>query len=338
MNPNAKEIVRMRHVALRAIRNHFDALGFLEVDAPVLISANAVEEEIDPLQVQLTHPINGTSQLLYLMTSPELHMKRLLSRGLEKIYFLGHVFRDKEFSRIHRPEFLMLEWYETGSNIKSLVAQTQRLFYDLSQELSKACPVLRPMQSDFELLSMASAWENFAQIDLLDCLYQISKGQKDALETAVQKTGEDLRPGANFSDAFAHIMLKKIEPNIGQAVPTVLYDWPAQMASLANLNPENPLLAERFEIYWGGLELANGFSELTDPEVQKQRFQDANTKRKADQRLVLPIHREFLGELAEMAPACGIAVGIDRLLALLIGKTELAFVLPADQLAGRQSW
>ena len=330
--------VRLRHAVLQAIRDFFDTRGYVEIDAPTLISANAVEAYIDPLSTNVHSPDELGDERKFLMTSPELHMKRLLAHGLKKIFFAGHVFRDREASPIHSNEFLMLETYTVGCTLEFLIDQCEELFCVLAKSVAHClqleCDDL--VDTDrliFDRISMASSWEKFAEIDLLAALTKIGSHDKNALVEAVLSANESLRENADFEDAFTHIMLTKVEPKIGIDRPCVIYDWPAQSAALSALNPKNPLLAQRFEIYWKGLELANAFAELTDAAIQEKRFEEANLLRMARGVEPLPVDKTFLRDLAEMPPSCGIAIGIDRLIAVFIGKkdlSEVTFLLPVE--------
>lgn len=335
--PDTKQIALLRHETLKAVRTFFSQCGYIEIDPPALIRANAVEAQIDPLSTQVERISPARSDKLFLMTSPEIHMKRLLGHGLTHIYSLGHVFRNLEYSPVHRPEFTMLEWYAVGSSLTHIVLECERLFECLSIAIrespitDQAFPGLIPkVLLPFDSVSMAQAWDQFAKIDLLKCLLQIKQGNSLALVQAVEHKGESLRENADFDDAFTHIMTKYIEPNIGRERPCVLFDWPAQTAALARLSTQNPLIAERFEIYWRGLELANAFAELTDSQTQRDRFMEANDLRRDQNRETLPISENFLRDLESVPPVCGIAVGIDRLMCLLSGASDLSAVLCFD--------
>lgn len=325
--PIAKDIhatAAFRHKAFQIIRRFFDERAYIEIDAPVLIPANAVEAYIDPIEACVHDPISDQITKKYLSTSPEIHMKRLLAHGLDRLYFLGHVFRDREGSPSHRNEFMMLEWYQTGAELNDLISECENLFALLSQQIGSSAPCL---MSGIERLEMASAWDQYAGIDLEKALKRMQNGDQQALVKAVKISGESLRESADFEDAFAHIMTKRIEPQIGKNRPCALINWPAQTAALARLCPENPLFAQRFEIYFAGLELANAFNELTDPTEQRSRFNEANLVRAAHNRSVLPIDECFLSDLPGMRATSGIALGIDRLLMALCRATDLKEIL-----------
>ncbi|MBL4818195.1 MAG: EF-P lysine aminoacylase GenX [Deltaproteobacteria bacterium] len=274
----------------KIIREYFDTQGFIEIDSPVLIKANAVEAYIDPI------PVPGFGQL---RTSPELYHKRLLAHGLEKIYELGAVFRDDPEGPLHSKEFTLLEWYRAGASLSDLIKDCEALFKRLDPKR-----FARP----FEVKTMQELWLGIAQIDLREAIKQ-----GDLVER-VLKAGFALRDQADFSDAFHQVMLIAIEPKIGQEVPTVVTRWPLDMAALAQICKDDTCFAERFEIYYQGIELANAFLELTDPVEQRKRF---DVEKKIRQKLGKDpgeIDEDFLSDLAKMPPAAGIALGFDRLL------------------------
>lgn len=320
---NPIEIAKLRHQALKSIRNYFDSQNFLEIDAPAMIPANAVEAFIDPVSLTVHRP-DGTTTKAYLATSPEMHMKRLLSAGADRIYSLGSVFRDREGSPKHLIEFTMLEWYRKDADLHALESDCEDLFRRVFAALTPfSSNDLIDLEGSFDRISVAQAWTQYAQIDLESCLRRIGLGEWHALSELLSDRGEYIDRAADFDHAFSHVMLKYVEPAIGRNRPCVLYDWPAQTAALARFVPNNPLFAQRFEIYCGGVELANAFCELTDPAEQRSRFEDANRVRMLMDREKLPMPEPFLRDLSTMPPASGIAVGIDRLIALMCGQTDI---------------
>jgi len=322
------EIARLRHQALKAIRSYFDTQEFLEIDAPVLIDANAVEAFIDPVSLTVNNP-DGSQRKAFLATSPEIYMKRLLSCGADRIYSLGPVFRDREGSPKHLIEFTMLEWYRKNVELDALEKDCADLFRNLHSALKPfSSTALLNLEAPFDRISVAQAWAEYAQIDLEVCLQRIADGEQQALAQLLCEKGEYIGRNADFDHVFSHVMLKYIEPAIGQKRPCVLYDWPAQTAALARLVPNNPLFAQRFEIYWCGVELANAFCELTDPTEQRSRFEEANRIRRSIEREELPVPEPFLRDLSRMPPASGIAVGIDRLIAIMCGQLNIRNVKP----------
>ena len=320
-----------RHLAMKATRNFFDRQGFIEVDAPALILANCVEAHIDPIEVSVDLGSGHGKQKRYLQTSPEIYHKRLLSHGLPQIYQLSHVFRNGEYGQRHLPEFSLLEWYRAGATLEDLISDCEQLFVEISDAISgSAVNFLKP----FERITLETLWKEKAGIDLRQALVQMDQGDHLALVRSVQAAGLYLRDGANFEDAFHHVMLTQIEPNIGQERPCVVMQWPRQLAALARINERDHLFADRFEIYFQGLEIANAFDELIDPNEQKKRFENEAQSRCREGKPGLPMNQIFLSDLSCLPPSAGIAVGFDRLLMLILGSKEIENVLSLPWLEG----
>jgi elongation factor P--(R)-beta-lysine ligase len=277
---------RKNHLWLRArliheIRRFFLERNYLEVETPLLIPAPPPEVHIDVIRA-------GD---LYLHPSPELCMKRLLSAGYSRIFQISKCFRNEERGSLHLPEFTLLEWYRTGIDYRILMQECEALIVSVSKGIGigdrvdyggKAIDLSPP----WERISVAEAFSHYASLNM---------------ETAFKK------------GCFDEVMVQEIEPNLGVTKPTLLYDYPAPLASLARLKPDNPEFAERFEIYISGLELANGFSELTDPQEQRARFEKDQLKRRQTGKEVYPTAEKFLKSLEYMPEAAGIALGVDRL-------------------------
>lgn len=289
------KFLELRHQAKKITRDYFDSQGFLELDSPILIAANAIEAYIDPIWV-------GDQEL---RTSPEIYHKRLLARGARKIYELGHVFRDEQEGRIHLREFTLLEWYRVGADLLDLIQDCERLFHLLDPDLFK---------TPFEIRSLQDLWQKHAQIDLRQALLE-----NNLVET-VKKAGFVLRDHADFGDAFHHVMLSAIEAKIGLETPCVLTRWPRQMAALSRVCEDDNLFAERFEIYFQQVELANAFLELTDPVEQQERFEEESLIRQKLGKRSSKIDSNFIADLKLISSAAGIAVGFDRVLFLIAKK------------------
>lgn len=280
---------------IKALRSFFDSRGFLEVETPLRIPANAPEEHIEPL----------SSDDLYLQTSPEICMKRLLCRGHEKIFQICRCWRSGERGNKHVPEFTMLEWYRADSSYYELMEDCKELLQFVSEQCSLSNPVrygLIPivMNDGIRAITVTEAFDRFSDISMVDAV----------------------RDGS-----FDERMVMQIEPALVQDKPIILMDYPIEMAALARPKPGYPSLAERFELYAGGLELANGFSELNDSREQRLRFEHANTKRGEIGLPPLPLPEPFLQELSMMPPSAGIALGIDRLVMLFAGADRIDEVL-----------
>lgn len=292
------KFLHLRHQAKQITRQYFDEQGFIEIDSPVLIASNAVEAFIDPIWV-------GD---LELRTSPEIYHKRLLAHGCQKIYELGHVFRDEQPGRIHLREFSLLEWYRVGASLADLIQDCEQLFQKLGPEIFK---------TPFEIKTLQELWLEHTRIDLRQALLE------NNLVMRVQEAGFVLRENADFGDAFHHVMLTAIEPKIGQERPCVVTRWPREMAALSQLCADDHLFAERFEIYFKQVELANAFLELTDPVEQKARFAAEARLREDLGKRSSKIDQDFLADLSVMPKAAGIAVGFDRLLMLTSGVSDI---------------
>lgn len=280
--------LEIRAQVIRAIREFFWDQGFLEVETPLLIPANAPEEYIDPV----------SAISWQLQTSPEICMKRLLCRGHQRIFQISHCWRAAERGTRHLTEFTMLEWYRAESDYLDLMQDCRNLFCFVADK----CCSDRLFSRNGNKIDPNATWQ---RMSLQEAFLQFT--QLDAL-TAVEK------------GLFDDLLVSKIEPALENfVVPVILADYPAKMAALARLKPNDSRFAERFELYLGGLELANGFSELCDPREQRQRFEAANRVRLQRGVAELPLPELFLDELSAMPPSAGIALGVDRLVMLTAG-------------------
>ena len=287
----------LRAHIIRAIRSFFWDRGFLEVETPLLIPANAPEEYIDPI----------TTPSWQLQTSPELCMKRLLCRGHKHLFQISHCWREEERGLRHLSEFTMLEWYRTDSDYNALMTDCT----DLLQYVAAACLAETPYYS-----------YKTRKIDPFGLWRKISI-QEAFLRFSNTSVWECMKKGI-----YEEILTEKIEPALANFTsPVFLTDYPAELAALSRLIPGQTELAERFELYLGGLELANGFSELNDPVEQRRRFEEANRIRITCGRGSLPLPERFLDELGAMPSAAGIAMGVDRLVMLAAGAENIDSVV-----------
>jgi lysyl-tRNA synthetase class 2 len=287
----------LRAACFSCLRAFFAAGGFLEVDTPLRLPVLLPERYIEPL----------ASEDFFLQPSPELCMKRLLARGCPKIFQICHCFRKGEEGLWHHEEFMMLEWYRLDADYRQLMADCNALLAFLAANLDKFIPPgtnfawPENVQTHFlaggEALSLADAFVRYAPLTL----------------------DEAINDGTFDEELVTHI-----EPRLGFSRPTFLMDYPALLASLARLSPEDGRIAERFELYYRGVELANGFSELTGAAEQRLRFQREMTaiEREGKPRPAMP--EQFLADLPKIGKACGIALGLDRLIMLLLGESRLA--------------
>jgi lysyl-tRNA synthetase class 2 len=296
------ETLHLRHRLLREVRAFFDARDFVEVETPALVRSPGTELHLEAFEVV------GARELRWLAPSPELHMKRLLCEGAERVYQVCHVFRRGELGALHEPEFTMLEWYRAHAGSAEVMRDTEDLVARLARAFSDGAPCLRrgerrvDVTPPFERLSVREAFTRYASVRLDDVV------------------DED--------DHFYRVLVDEIEPRLGVERPTFLTRYPARMASLARLHPDDPTTADRFELYAAGVELCNGFGELTDPHEQRARIEREQDARRRAGRPVYPIDEAFLAALVRgMPPSGGNALGLDRLLMLLTGADRVADVV-----------
>jgi lysyl-tRNA synthetase class 2 len=266
-------------------------------------------------------------------------MKRLLAAGLPRVFQLARVFRNGELSRTHNPEFTLLELYRAGTDYTGIMEDLERVVEACARALSlDGAPratrggVELDLSAPFERLTVAEAFRRHAGVDLGACA-----GDAARLADAARRAGHDAgAQGDSYDDVFFRVMLDAVEPRIGVGRPTYLVDWPAPMAALARVKAADPRFAERFELYAGGLELANGYSELTDAAEQRRRLVAEQEERRRLGRSVHAIDEPFLAAVARMPEAGGVALGIDRLLMLLAGAESIEDVLlfPASGFGG----
>jgi lysyl-tRNA synthetase class 2 len=317
---------------IRAIRSYFDGQGFLEVQTPALQISPGLEPHLQAFSTELLDPTGRRREKRYLHTSPEFAMKKLLAAGLERIYQISLVYRNRERSSTHHPEFSMLEWYRTHAPYTELMED--------SEELLRACALaarcgglltwngLKSDPSlDFERLTVQDAFFKYAETDILSTIRDPLNPLPEHLRGSCEKLGISTAPDDTWEDLFFRIFLEKIEPRLGVGRPTILFEYPISMAALSRPCPSRPELAERFEIYVCGLELANAFGELTDAVAQRRRFEADMDKKHRLYGERYPIDEDFLAALAQMPPASGIALGVDRLAMLATGADDIEDVL-----------
>jgi lysyl-tRNA synthetase class 2 len=286
-----KPTLWLRAGVVQAIRHFFTERNYLEVETPSLIPAPAPELHIDAIRA-------GGG---FLHTSPELCMKRLLAAGYPRIFQVCRCFRQGERGGRHLPEFTLLEWYRTGTDYLGLMAECEDMVAFVLEQLGlsavlefqgKALDLRRPWLR----FTVHEAFERFASIPLEQAL---------------------------ACGRFDEVLVVEIEPHLGFPKPLFLYQYPAALAALSRLSKHAPGAAERFELYAAGVELANAFSELTDPEEQRARFEMELAKRKQNGQTVYPMPEKFLRSLSSMPDSAGIALGVDRLVMLLSNQTEI---------------
>ncbi len=322
-----KKDLDIRFKILRYIREYFWSQGFTEIETPLLLRLPGQEPYLSPMRVTL-HNEKGEEYRGYLHTSPEYTMKKMLAAGYTKIFSLGKVFRDYEsFGGTHNPEFTMIEWYQANADMYAIMDDVEGLLQYLAKAISKHqdtnTNVITPSRSH-----MRDLWMQYTNINL-----DLNITQEALYETLKQR-GLNVTPNEPYEDLFYRIFLNEIEPHLGKSGPQIVHHYPHPMAALSKHSTVDIGYAERFEVYWNGMELGNAFSELIDPVEQKNRLIEEQKQRKEAGKDVYDIDQEFIDALEHMPPSGGIAMGVDRIISALTScqKIDDMLVLPASQL------
>lgn len=321
-----------RDTILRALRSYFYSQDFHEVTTPSLQVSPGLEPHLQAFETIWENPVGRRQLKFYLHTSPEFAMKKLLVSGMKRIFQVAQVHRNREWSDTHHPEFSMVEWYRVDQNYEAIMEDCERLLLSCALAIGathftwKGAKSLA--QGPFERLSVEEAFLKYAGFSLLATIDDPLAPGAERLREKCAALGIHHHPSDQWEDLFFRIFLESIEPKLGIDRPTILYDYPISMAALSRPKAGAPHLAERFEIYVAGLELANAFGELTDPIVQKKRFEADMEKKFQLYGNRYPIDEDFIAALEEGMPAsAGIALGFDRLVMLLTGASKLEDVL-----------
>ncbi|MCJ2138197.1 EF-P lysine aminoacylase EpmA [Methylobacterium sp. J-026] len=320
----------LRNRLLAAIRAWFAAGDFVEVEAACLQVSPGNEAHLSAFATEAVGA-SGARTPLYLHTSPEFACKKLLAAGETRLFSVARVFRNRERGPLHHPEFTMLEWYRAGAPYTALMADCIALIRQSAATAELRRFVFRGREADPyaepERLTLAEAFDRFAGIDLLATVTRTGETDRDALARMV--AGADLRvaPDDTWADLFSRVLVARIEPHLGIGRPTILCEYPVSEAALARPAPHDRRVAERFELYVCGVELANAFGELTDPEEQRRRFEIEMAEKVRVYGERYPIDEEFLAALATMPDASGIALGFDRLAMLACGAGRIEDVI-----------
>jgi lysyl-tRNA synthetase class 2 len=311
------DLLKQRSRIVQRIRRFFDERGYLEMHTPRLTGLPGQEPYLEPFWTEVIEA-DGARHPAALITSPEYAMKRLLASGMDRIYDLGPCFRNNEpWDGTHDPEFLMIEWYRKNGDLASLMDETEEMARSVASRIGSDIIPSKP----FRRLTCVEAWKLYAQIDLEPLL-----GNRDAMELVAREQGQTVLESDTWDDLYFKIFLTKIEPRLGEE-PTFLYRYPASMAALARRS-DDVRFADRVELYVGGMELANGFAELTDAEEQRQRFEEERDLRQRLGKKTWPLDEAFLSILPNMGDAVGIAFGVDRFVMLLTGSKSINDVVP----------
>jgi elongation factor P--(R)-beta-lysine ligase len=303
-----------------ALRRYFEREGFVEVEPAILQASPGNETHLHGFATDMVRP-DGARRTAFLHTSPEFAMKKLLAAGEERIFAFSRVFRNRERGDLHAPEFTMLEWYRAGSAYESLMDDCADIIGIAAEEAGAQSLLFRGRDADPfvkpERLSVRDAFLRHVGIDLFDSLAS-DGGAADRDKIAQQASNAGIRVALDdhWSDIFSRILSERIEPALGLGRATFLCQYPAREAALARINANDPRIADRFELYACGVELANAFGELTDSAEQRRRFEDEMTEKQRVYGEAYPIDEDFLAALDHMPPASGAALGLDRLVML----------------------
>lgn len=323
--------LEVRQRVIQALRGVFETLAFAEVETPALQVSPGNEVHLQTFRTELRDPHGSPSRQLYLHTSPEYAMKKLLVAGEPKIYQIAHVFRNAERSSRHHPEFTMLEWYrikEEGENpfeeiMRDCIALVRSSARTARRKTFEANGMTCDPFADWEKLTVQEAFNRYTGIDLL-----ATATDANLLRKAAEPLGLHMAEDDTWENIFFRIMAAKIEPFLGKDRPTFLCDYPISMAALARPKADDPRVAERFELYIAGYEIANAFYELTDADEQLRRFEADMALKEKLYGERSPIDMDFIAALRHgMPPSAGIALGVDRLVMLCAGTENIEDVL-----------
>ncbi len=313
-----------------AIRDWFARRDFIEVETAALQISPGNEAHLSAFATEAIGS-DGARRPLYLHTSPEFACKKLLAAGERRIFSLGAVWRNRERGPLHHPEFTMLEWYRVGETYDSLMADCAELLKLAAERAGTKAFRFRGREADPfaepERVSVAEAFQRHAGIDLLATVAADGSTDRGALHDALLKAGLRTAQDDNWADLFSRVMVEKVEPVLGQGRATILYGYPISEAALARPSADDPRVAERFELYCCGVELANAFGELTDAPEQRRRFAAEMDEKERVYGERYPLDEDFLTALAIMPQASGSALGFDRLVMLATGATRIDDVI-----------
>jgi elongation factor P--(R)-beta-lysine ligase len=312
-----------------AVRAWFGARDFVEVETAALQVSPGNETHLHAFATELIGPDDARSRL-HLHTSPEFAAKKLLAAGEPRLFTLARVFRNRERGALHHPEFTMLEWYRANERYDALMHDCAALLGEAARAAGTQAFTFRERSADPfaapERLTVAAAFARFAGIDLMATI-SVDRTDRDALAAAAAAAGTRIAGDDTWGDIFSRVIVERVEGNLGIGRPTILMDYPAATAALARPSPQDPRVAERFELYVCGVELANAFGELTDPAEQRRRLEAEMAEKSRIYGERYPLDEDFLAALGAMPPASGCALGFDRLIMLATGAQRIEQVL-----------
>lgn len=327
IHADRRPLLLARNRIVSGVRQWFEGQEFVEADCGALQVSPGNEAHLHAFATEMIGP-DGVRQMRYLHTSPEFACKKLLAAGETRLFSLAKVYRNRERTALHAPEFTMLEWYRAREDYRVVMTDSIELLRLAARKVGSdklrykdrsADPLLDP-----EYLTVAEAFRRYASVDLLATLDGTGQADRNALarQSPVRIAADD-----TWSDIFSRILSELVEPQLGLERPTLLYEYPAVEAALARTCGHDPRVAERFELYACGVELANGFGELTDADEQRRRFIDEMALKQRLYGESYPLDEDFLAALSLMPEASGVALGLDRLVMLATGASRIDQVL-----------
>ncbi len=313
-----------------AVRAWFAGEGFLEVETAALQVSPGNETHLHAFATDLIGP-GGERRPVYLRTSPEFACKKLLAAGETRIFDFARVFRNRERGALHHPEFTLLEWYRADAACETLMDDCAALLREAAtaagaKALSFRGRAIDPF-AEPERLTVAEAFARHAGVDLLASVTAKGEGDRIRLAAEAGKAGIAIAADDSWGDIFSRILVERVDPHLGLGRATILHEYPMPQAALARAKPGDPRVAERFELYACGVELANAFGELNDVAEQRARFEEAMAEKQRVHGERYPVDQDFLAALAHMPPASGIALGFDRLVMLATGAARIDQVI-----------
>jgi elongation factor P--(R)-beta-lysine ligase len=309
-----RALLEARGRIVRAVRAWFDSEGFLEVSTPARVRSPGQEVHLDAIPAG-----QSDGEARWLITSPEYHLKRLVASGLPRIFEICKCWRAEENGPHHRTEFTMVEWYRANAPLELLAADCEALVRIAFQAAGRD-PLALGLGAPFARNTVSELFARHAGLSLTGA------ASTAELRQAAEKAGVAVGAATAWDDIFYQVFLDRIEPELTASPPTFVFDWPAPLGALARPHPWDPRVVERFELYAGGLELANAFGELTDPVEQRRRFDEESRIRAARGKAVYPVDEALLAALPHMPPTAGIALGLDRLIMLATGARDISEV------------
>ncbi len=310
-----------------ALRGYFAARDFVEVETAALVTSPGNETHLHAFASELVAP-SGGRRPLYLRTSPEFACKKLLAAGERRIFEFARSYRNRERGALHHPEFTMVEWYRAGEPYQAVMDDCAAILALAAETAGARRIAFRGHSIDPsaqpQRLTVAAAFSRYAGIDLMEVLPPEPAAR---FATAARAAGVETAGNDTWGDVFSRVLVEKIEPHLGLDQATLLYEYPSVQSPLARPKPSDPRLAERFELYACGVELANGFGELTDPVLQRARLEEQMAEKERIYGERYPIDEDFLAALATMPQASGVALGFDRLVMLATGATRIDHVV-----------